>query len=85
VDCQSESSTPEQTLVQIRRMWEGGPRREFAHRPSSNWGTPYQDGYAGQYIGDHCGRPRLNGVYSVRYLRGPSSAYVWLCAECRGA
>jgi hypothetical protein len=63
-------------------MWEGGPLRQFAQvRPSTRWGIPYGDGYAGIYVCDHCARPKPNGVYSVRQNEGPSPAYLWLCAQ----
>jgi len=37
MNCQRDCSTTTQSLVQIRRMWEGGPLREFAQsgRPAT--------------------------------------------------
>ena len=59
-----------------KRMWNGGPTRQFSlERGAASW-TPYDGGgYAGQYICDDCGNPVV-GLYKA-------SHGMWRCADCR--
>ena len=73
-------------MIEIRRMWPGGPLREFAtERPNSSWGTPYQSntlaGFAGRYVCESCLKPSPMGVYQVTAAQNRGSS--WLCAACR--
>jgi len=61
VNCQSESSTSRQSLVQTRRMWEGGPLRQWAgKRITSSW-VRHRERSAGKYVCDDCGNRAPNG------------------------
>jgi hypothetical protein len=68
-----------------RRMWEGGPLRQWAERDDGRQATswtryqnPTSDGYAGCYVCDECQEP-VGGVY--RHM----SPVRWICAACREA
>lgn len=66
LDCQSDSGTPRQHHLQIRRTWEGGPLRQWAPtRPQgTNW-IPYaKGGVIGSYVCDGC-QVLAKGVYLV--------------------
>jgi len=61
----------------VRRMWEGGPLRQWSEkRESSKW-IPYAaGGYVAQYVCDQCRRPS-QGVYRA------ISPGKWLCGPCK--
>ena len=47
MNCRNDSSTPKQSLVQIRRMWQRGRLREWeTERVSASW-IPYARGPLG--------------------------------------
>ena len=61
----------------VKRMWNGGPLRQFSEiRGASGW-TPYDGGgYAGSYICDGC-KEAVVGVYRAK-------DGLWYCAGCTG-
>lgn len=62
---------------EAKRMWEGGPLRQFALvRGSANWTQYDGGGYAGLYVCDQCQKPTSGGVYRT-------AAGVWKCAGCK--
>jgi hypothetical protein len=70
VDSRNDCSTPRQSLIQTRRMWEDGPLRQWAEkRITSSW-VRHRDGWAGKYVCDDCGKPTPGGLYSVRQMEG---------------
>ena len=66
--------------VTIRRMWPGGPLRQWSGtRPATGkWISFAAGGYAGSYVCDECQRS-VDGVYRV------VGAQKWLCGACRKA
>lgn len=67
----------------VRRMWEGGPLRQFSDTQVSShyvgYSGPILKGYAGSYVCDRCQRP-CAGVYPSH----PSETQrEWLCGGCR--
>jgi hypothetical protein len=87
VNAQPNSSTPRQSLVQIRRMWEGGPLREIyvgphisrKQRAPGNFMLNAQGLYVGAYVCDHCGT-NCEGLYEAAT---PSTSAYWLCRGCK--
>ena len=71
------------TPKDIRRMWDGGPLRQFSQTQVSSHYSGYYGailrGYAGSYICDQCKRPS-GGVYFC-YLS--ESRKEWLCGRCK--
>jgi len=69
-------------MIEIRRMWEGGPGRQFS---ATRFGsaTPYESpvlkGFAGNYVCDEC-QQGCKGVYQVK---ASDSTILWLCSPCR--
>lgn len=65
--------------MEIRRMWEGGPLRQFSDkREATSWHryqSPILEGYAGQYVCDDC-QEAVVGVYRQK------STGKWLCRAC---
>lgn len=59
----------------VKRMWDGGPLREWSEtRPSPHW-IPYgKGGYVNSYYCEHCQRP-VPGVYQVQSR--------WICGTCK--
>jgi hypothetical protein len=64
----------------VRRMWEGGPLRQFSSKQAKShyvgYSTPFLTGYAGSYICDLCQVP-CSGVYRVLPLEK------WICGGCK--
>jgi ribosomal protein S27AE len=74
---QPDCSTPKQTLVQIRRMWEGGPLRNWSDRKTTL--TPMshnRGGFVGTYVCERC-LGSCDGVYLAREEQR------WLCGACK--
>ena len=72
--------------VQSKRMWEGGPLRQFSDKQiASNFifysGAGFE-GYAGSYVCDECQRP-TPGVYELKV--GVQASREWFCGTCREA
>ena len=68
--------------VELRRMWLGGPLRQFAAEKVSNAFIPYGERgstptFAGRYACDGCQMPTA-GLYPAKTGKG------WLCAGCKG-
>ena len=59
----------------VRRMWKGGPLRQWAAEPHDHFLSIDPAGYAGRYVCDVCNRPVV-GVYKTKDLG-------WVCAACR--
>src|SRR5215813_7051044 len=63
-----------------RRMWNGGPLRQFSNTQAGGhyiaYSSPILKGYAGSYVCDGCQEP-CAGVYLVRPLE------IWLCGACK--
>lgn len=68
--------------VEVKRMWEGGPLRQFSGKhegaAQNYYQSPALTGYTGAYVCDECLEPR-DGVYRVGRLRK------WLCKACKEA
>lgn len=64
--------------IEIRRMWEGGPLRQWSDKARGSAWNYYEKaqtvGYAGSYVCDKCSNP-VYGVY--RLNQG------WICAACK--
>ena len=64
----------------VRRMWEGGPLRQFSETEAKShyvaYSGPFLRGYGGSYVCDRCQRP-CAGVYLVR------ETHKWLCGGCK--
>lgn len=64
----------------VRRMWEGGPLRQFSQTQVGGHyiriSSPLLTGYAGSYVCDRCLRP------SAGVLR-PPTLQEWLCGGCK--
>lgn len=64
----------------VRRMWEGGPLRQFSKTQVKShyvgYSGPFLKGYAGSYVCDLCLLPSA-GVYFLRPQRS------WLCGKCK--
>ena len=79
MDYQGDSITRRRPLVQIRRMWEGGPLRNWSDRKTTL--TPMshnRGGFVGAYVCERC-LGSCDGVYLVREEQS------WLCGACRAA
>jgi len=64
-----------------KRMWQGGPLREWSETKTPATSMSYgKVGYAGRYGCDRCLKA-VNGVYLVQETS--SSAGMWLCSDCR--
>jgi hypothetical protein len=66
-----------------RRMWNGGPLRQFSNTQAGGHYIRYSNrfltGFAGSYVCDRCQRPSA-GVY----LSKPSKTRnEWLCGGCK--
>jgi hypothetical protein len=72
----------ERTKVRIRRMWAGGPLRQFStakqrpHGGFERYTGPILNGWAGAYVCNEC-LSTSQGVY------GPTPSGKWLCGGCR--
>jgi len=62
---------------EIRRMWEGGPLRQFSADRVGSWTPLDTGGYGGQYICDTCKNP-VSGIYEAVDGNG------WQCSDCKG-
>ena len=61
-------------IVPTRRMWEGGPVRQFSEsRTKGGWMPLNSGGFAGPYVCSRC-HSAVSGVY------GPTQG--WICADC---
>ncbi len=61
---------------EVKRMWNGGPLRQFSEgRGTASWTAYDGGGYAGSYICDSCSEAVLG-----LYLAIPG---IWVCADCR--
>lgn len=70
-------------VMTIKRIWEGGPLRQWSEkRQASSW-LKHREGYVGMYVCDHCHELAPGGVYSVRQMSGHKGVIAWLCAPCR--
>jgi hypothetical protein len=73
--------------IEVRRMWEGGPLRQWSKdNPQRNL-TGYAvglgnelEGYVGSYVCEECGEP-CGGVYRRRGAAGGEAK--WVCGACR--
>ncbi len=67
--------------VEHRRMWEGGPLRQFSPERNTTckmyYESPGLKGYVGAYVCDGCGEPSP-GIYSPHHPHRK-----WLCAACK--
>jgi hypothetical protein len=65
----------------VRRMWNGGPLRQFSDTQAKSHYIAYSGrfltGYAGSYVCDRCRRPSP-GVYLFK------ETHQWLCGGCKG-
>lgn len=65
--------------VTVRRMWEGGPLRQWSDKSHGSGWNYYENsqmkGYAGSYVCGKCSNPVV-GVYRV-------DAGDWICAACK--
>jgi hypothetical protein len=67
----------------VRRMWIGGPLRQFSETQVNShyirYSSRFLTGFAGSYVCDRCQRP-CAGVYPAH----PSETQrEWLCGGCR--
>ena len=67
----------------VRRMWKGGPLRQFSDVPAGGhyirYSSRFLTGFAGSYVCDRCRCPSP-GVY----LSKPSKTRTeWLCGPCK--
>ena len=64
----------------LKRMWPGGPLRQFSKRQAGGnytaYSGPIPTGYAGSYICERCQRP-CAGIYFVRPVKN------WVCGPCK--
>jgi len=64
----------------IRRMWSGGPLRQFSNRQLKShyvaYSSPILKGYAGSYLCDAC-----QGPCQGRYRTPPLGN--WVCGACK--
>jgi hypothetical protein len=66
-------------MSEVRRMWEGGPLRQWSAKRTNTTGLALgHGGFAGSYVCDGCQRS-VDGLYDVR------EAKKWLCGACREA
>jgi hypothetical protein len=84
---QSDCSIPKQTVVQIRRMWAGGPLRQWSEKREETSWLRHLGGWIGMYVCEDCMDPAPMGVYSVRLGRNSAKleSVLWLCGTCREA
>jgi hypothetical protein len=63
-----------------RRMWNGGPLRQWSDRPMTGKSIRYEHGdtvgYAGAYVCEKC-KETVAGVYRVH------PTLKWFCGPCR--
>jgi hypothetical protein len=65
--------------VTVRRMWPGGPLRQWSDKRqprAGNWIAHAAGGYVGAYLCGGCQAP-CNGVYFVQRVKK------WLCGACK--
>jgi hypothetical protein len=64
----------------VRRMWDGGPLRQFSDKQAAahyvTYSSPILKGYAGAYVCGQCRWPSA-GVYFVRPVKN------WFCGSCK--
>jgi len=66
-------------VPQIRRMWEGGPLRQWSEtRHGGNWLASDRGGFTGSYVCGECRQP-CDGVYLARHVQK------WLWGACKAA
>lgn len=70
--------------VEVKRMWPGGPLRQFAKEKQGGW-VSYEagglKGFAGMYICDKCALPAPMGIYGP--LVSETGEKIWLCGPCQ--
>jgi len=70
--------TANEAEIELRRMWPGGPLRQWSERRHGNFIPLHSGGFAGRYCCDQCRKP-CAGVYRVIH------ASRWLCGPCKRA
>jgi hypothetical protein len=88
VNRQPDFSTPEQSLIQIRHMWEGGPLRQWSEKREKTSWLRHLDDWVGMYVCEDCREPAPYGVYSVAFRSESGAArncLMWLCGACKEA
>ena len=69
--------------MEIRRMWENGPLRQWSATKHGRWIPSANGGYSGSYVCDHCRHPVV-GVYRQTWPNvGVQDCQNWFCASCR--
>lgn len=62
--------------VMVRRMWRGGPPREWSQMRVRGSMAPYADGgFVDRYVCEQCGDPQEDGVWQTK--QG------WVCTYCK--
>jgi hypothetical protein len=84
VQCRVSPTLPDHnSSMNVRRMWDGGPLRQFSETQASGHYIRYSGrfltGFAGAYVCDRCRRP-CGGVY-LTYLS--ETGQEWLCGGCK--
>ena len=68
---------PERPKIEIKRMWDGGPLREWSpSNPDHHLMYYAKGGYVGSYVCDFCRNP-CNGVYHIK------NSDSWTCGSCK--
>jgi hypothetical protein len=68
---------PENPEIQIKRMWDGGPLRQWSpDNPTRNFMSYGKGGYVGSYVCDFC-QNTCDGLYRVK------NSDSWTCGSCR--
>jgi hypothetical protein len=74
---QPDCSTSKYCGVEIRRMWEGGPLRNWSDRKATLSPMSHnRGGFVGAYVCERC-LGSCDGVYLVREEQS------WLCGACK--
>jgi len=86
VNRQPDCTTLRHAYVQIRRMWEGGPLRQWSEKRTNRTGIALASGgFGGCYVCDGCRMP-VKGIYLLRGESLPCRIdFGWVCQPCRRA
>jgi hypothetical protein len=68
--------------IELKRMWIGGPLREWSPVQVRSFISLGNGGFGGRYVCDDCLKP-VTGVYRVTGAQ--NGGYKWQCAGCKEA
>ena len=77
----------EGAAIGVKRIWEGGPLRQWSEKRATSRWIRHAEGWAGMYVCEDCRESAPMGVYSTRLGHDSRrlETILWLCGTCRDA